>query len=131
MKENDKMELLVTIYSDELMPWPEGMAPWDVEQGGTGIPPTSVERKRKKQKNTNLSTAPKKKVEMHAQGLPEINSYRSLSAHYEAVSYLLDEALKFQKDHLKDPIDVDSLKLLHAMAQANLSQLSGIKINRF
>ena len=33
VKDNGKLELLVTIYSDELMPWPEGMAPWSVEQG--------------------------------------------------------------------------------------------------
>ena len=33
VKDNGKLELLVTIYSDELIPWPEGMAPWSVEQG--------------------------------------------------------------------------------------------------
>lgn len=129
VKDNGKLELLVTIYSDELMPWPEGMAPWSVEQGGIGVPPTSVERRRRKQKNTNV-TAPTKKVEMHAQGLPEIKSYRALSASYEAVSHLLDEALKFHKDHVKDPNDVASMKLVHAMAQANLAQLSGIKTSR-
>ena len=97
--------------------------------GGIGVPPTSVERRRRKQKNPNV-TAPTKKVEMHAQGLPEIKSYRALCASYDAVSHLLNEALKFHKDHVKDPQDVDSMKLVHAMAQANLAQLSGIKPSR-
>ena len=44
VKENGKSELITTIYSDELMPWPEGLAPWSVEQGGIGIPPTQVRK---------------------------------------------------------------------------------------
>ena len=45
VKENGKSELISTIYSDELMPWPEGLAPWSVAQGGIGIPPTLLVRK--------------------------------------------------------------------------------------
>ena len=39
-RENDKVESIKTIYSDELYPWPSGKAPWSLEQGGTGNPPT-------------------------------------------------------------------------------------------
>ncbi len=39
-RENDQLDNIVTIYSDEKYPWPSGKAPWSLEQGGTGIPPT-------------------------------------------------------------------------------------------
>jgi len=129
VKENGKTELLATIYSDELMPWPEGLAPWSVEQGGIGIPPTSQLNKIKKQKQPDFQ-APTKKVELHMENLPSINSTRSLSAHYDAVAHLLDEVIKFHTDHAKHPEDVDTLKNFHALAQANLAQLSGLRLNR-
>ena len=129
MKENGKLELLVTIHSDELMPWPEGLAPWSMEQGGIGIPPTSVQKKMKKERQPDI-IAPSKKVVINVLAPPEINSNRALSAHYEAVSLLLNDALKFQKEHVKNPEDVATMNIIHAQAQANLAQLSGIKTNR-
>ena len=54
VKENGKSELITTIYSDELMPWPEGLAPWSVEQGGIGIPPTLQVREFQKLKGFKL-----------------------------------------------------------------------------
>ena len=44
-RENLNLELKETIYSDELYPWSQGRAPWSLEIGGTGIPPTSVRLK--------------------------------------------------------------------------------------
>ena len=41
-QENNKIEFITTIYSDELYPWLSGKAPWSLEQGGTGIPPTNA-----------------------------------------------------------------------------------------
>ena len=32
-QENEKTELITTIYSDELYPWLSGKAPWSLEQG--------------------------------------------------------------------------------------------------
>jgi hypothetical protein len=123
VKENGKTELLATVYSDELMPWPVGLAPWSVEQGGIGIPPTIQQNKVKEPKEP-------KKVELHIENLPNINSSRSLSANYKAVSQLLDEVIKFHADHAKDPEDADELKIVHALSQATLAQLSGIRTNR-
>lgn len=129
VKENGKTELLATIYSDELMPWPEGLAPWSVEQGGIGIPPTLQQSKMKERKRPDLQ-APTKKVELHVENMPNINSSRSLSAHYETVSHMLDEVMKFHVEHAKYPEDGAAMKGLHALAKANLAQLSGIKIKR-
>ena len=41
-RENKNIEFITTIYSDELYPWLSGKAPWSLEQGGTGIPPTNA-----------------------------------------------------------------------------------------
>ena len=38
--EKGQWELIKTTYSDELYPWPSGKAPWSLENGGTGNPPT-------------------------------------------------------------------------------------------
>jgi len=128
VKENGSTKLLATIYSDELMPWPEGLAPWNVEQGGIGIPPTLQQNRMKKQKQPDFQ-AQTKKIEFHIENLPSINSSRSLMAHYEAVSHLLDEVIKFHKDHANDPEDAETLETYHALAHANLEQLLGIDIN--
>ena len=42
-RENKNIEFITTIYSDELYPWLSGKAPWSLEQGGTGIPPTNAQ----------------------------------------------------------------------------------------
>ena len=42
-RENDKIkEMIKTIYSDDMYPWPSGKAPWSVENQGTGYPPTYI-----------------------------------------------------------------------------------------
>ena len=76
-----------------------------------------------------MITAQTKKIEFHIENLPSINSSRSLMAHYEAVSHLLDEVIKFHKDHANDPEDAETLETYHALAHANLEQLLGIDIN--
>ena len=42
-QENKNIEFITTIYSDELYPWLSGKAPWSLEQGGTGIPPSNAQ----------------------------------------------------------------------------------------
>lgn len=41
-RENSHLQLKETIYSDELYNWQLGKAPWAVEKGGIGVPPTSL-----------------------------------------------------------------------------------------
>ncbi len=42
LRENNHLDSITTIYSDELYPWPAGKAPWSIEQGGTGCVPTTA-----------------------------------------------------------------------------------------
>jgi len=40
LRENNALDKINTMYSDEMFPWTAGKAPWSVEQGGTGVVPT-------------------------------------------------------------------------------------------
>lgn len=45
LRENNELQKINTVYSDEMFPWTAGKAPWSVEQGGTGIVPTRARNK--------------------------------------------------------------------------------------
>ncbi len=51
-RENENgLDLIDCVFSDELFPWPSGKAPWSQEMGGTGIAPsTIVEAKARRRK---------------------------------------------------------------------------------
>ena len=41
-RENENLQKISPLYSDELYPWTAGKAPWSIERGGTGIIPTEA-----------------------------------------------------------------------------------------
>jgi len=87
MSENSEKlsDLIKTIRSDEDYPWPPSKAPWAVEKGGTGIPPTGARENfgKNKFKPTPAPSSPRE-PELGEQKLPGLNSLRTPSSNEEA-----------------------------------------------
>jgi len=89
MSENTEKlsDLIKTIRSDEDYPWPPSKAPWAVEQGGTGIPPTGArENFGNKFKPTPTATpsSPREAEASREVKLPGLSSLRTPSNNEEA-----------------------------------------------
>ena len=112
-RENDKIDSSIdTIYSDEMYPWPSGKAPWSLEQGGTGNPPTYARDFRRAKNANSLIIKPDPdrraaetdapKAIFHVKGLPMLHDAKALEAMYDAMKNLLDQASSFHERHVED-----------------------------
>jgi len=88
MSENGEKlsDLIKTIRSDEDYPWPPSKAPWAVEQGGTGIPPTGARENfgKTKYKPTPAPSSPREAESSREVKLPGLSSLRTPSNDEEA-----------------------------------------------
>lgn len=116
-QENGKVDLIQTIYSDDLYPWPAGQAPWSTEQGGTGMLPTIL----------TLDSNPQERRTAHfqLQNPPTLNSRHSLNAHYRALSEMLEKTREFQKARSSDQAKINTV---HSLIKANIALLASIKL---
>jgi len=92
MSENSEKlsDLIKTIRSDEDYPWPPSKAPWAVEKGGTGIPPTGARENygKNKFKATPAPFSPREPEPSGEQKLPGLSSLRTPCNNEEAQKML-------------------------------------------
>jgi len=86
---NEKLsDLIKTIRSDEDYPWPPSKAPWAVEKGGTGIPPSGARENFAKNKfkptPTPTPSSPREAEPSGEVKLPGLSSLRTPSNNEEA-----------------------------------------------
>ena len=90
--------------------------------GGTGIPPTSLKHQKKEKKHVE-------EVNFHVNRMPNLSGSKSLSAHYKAVSEMLEETKKFHISHSKNPNENDAvISTLHQLVRTNLAMLQNVKL---
>ena len=145
--EKGQWELIKTIYSDELYPWPSGKAPWSLENGGTGNPPTyNREFMRDRDKalrapikpdpdnpfHVSASVAPipeeESKVIFQVKALPALHTYDDLRTCYSTAKKILEKAMECQRSGLKDSQFRQDLDDLKHMALTNIEELERIKL---
>jgi len=138
-RENDKIDSSIdTIYSDEMYPWPSGKAPWSLEQGGTGNPPTYARDFRRAKNANSLIIKPDPdrraaetdapKAIFHVKGLPMLHDAKALEAMYDAMKNLLDQASSFHERHVEDETARADVSTLQKLISSNIEVLSGIKL---
>ena len=146
--ERGEWDLIKTIYSDELYPWPSGKAPWSLENGGTGNPPTynrEFMRDREKALQPSIKPDPDNpfqaaasaapvvseedsKVIFQVKALPALHTYDDLRTCYSTAKRLIEKATEYQRYELKNRqfrTDLDDLK---HMAVTNIEELERIKL---
>ena len=128
--EQGEWELIKTIYSDELYPWPSGKAPWSLENGGTGNPPTFSRFRlsdREKALQPVISNEDSKLI-LQVKALPVLHTYDDLNTCYSTAKRLIKKATDYQRYELKNQqlrTDLDDLK---HMALTNIEELERIKL---
>ena len=128
--EQGEWELIKTIYSDELYPWPSGKAPWSLENGGTGNPPTYNRFRlsdREKALQPVISNEDSKLI-LQVKALPVLHTYDDLNTCYSTAKRLIKKATEYQRYKLKNQqlrTDLDDLK---HMALTNIEELERIKL---
>ena len=101
-RENKNIEFITTIYSDELYPWLSGKAPWSLEQGGTGIPPTNARTvegiylKPETDRHT-IQDFNEPKATFFVKGLPPLHDAFALEDIYEKMKEILAGASHFRQ----------------------------------
>lgn len=135
--ENDNPDLIDTIYSDEMYPWPSGKAPWSLEQGGTGHPPTygrsgQIYARVKKDPDAG-SRSPGTRgvshdVTFNVKGLPSLLDAKALDAHYESMLNILKRAMTFHKSNAIDQDSAQDVSVLNGLIETNIQLLRGIKL---
>jgi len=131
-QENEKTELITTIYSDELYPWLSGKAPWSLEQGGTGIPPTNA--------RTGDGVSLKSEIEdpvsqdsnsaqttFHVRGLPPLTDAYSVKARYDAMRKILDQTYNYHH-RCVDEVTKKDIRDLHDFLLSNIEMMKGVKL---
>jgi len=132
-RENKNIEFITTIYSDELYPWLSGKAPWSLEQGGTGIPPTNA----RTVEGIYLKPDPGRhavedfnepKATFLVKGLPPLHDAFALGDYFNKINEILDGASHFHQRSVFDQADRKDINALHKFLYENIEMLKGMKL---
>lgn len=132
-RENEKIKLITTIYSDELYPWLSGKAPWSLEQGGTGIPPTNARTGdgislKSEVKDPVLQDSDSEEPTFHVRGLPPLTDAFSLEARYDAMRKILLQTQNYHSRCVDDEITRKDVKDLHDFLLSNIEMMKEMKL---